>query len=556
MKRKTMKGMSAAIAIMMSAALLAGCGSSGTGGSGSTASAGTTGASGSSEIAAAVSTGEETASSDDTAAAAAAKEAQDQAAQAAASADEQAVAGSIYITGYEWGPGVNKVIIQVPETVDSVDADGAVMNTLQTERKVTDAYLSDALCNKVDGPSQYVTLELETTFTASGDPFIYDAEKTMMNHWADSYPVITRFNVTASGTTKSVGMNADLIDYKICPQTEAFNDRGSYTETVTNPMTNAQEEETLQYAAYEPDTLYTDGVQNPLVIWLHGQGEGGTDPDIAILGNEVSALTEDEIQSQYTTENGSDGAYVLVVQCPTYWMDGGDGTNSNGDLTSKYTQILMDTIEEYVGGHSDVDTNRIYLGGCSNGGYMTVNMLVNYPDYWAAAYPMCEAYAFYMFERDADGNYVTKSDGNAMGGTVDRVPTTERWMTDEKINAIKDIPIWFAATAADTIVNPAQFSLPTYQALLQAGATNVWYSYYETVQGSDDPKATYQGHWVWTYLFNNKMTKVQDISAIKDSKDTETFGFTPNNDGGGTKQASDANGTYDTIFAWMNAQSK
>lgn len=553
MKRTTAKKTSAAIAILLAAAMMAGCGSSGSG-SGSSGKTAASSAQTAGTGATAVST--ETAAADDTAAAAAAQEAQRQAVAAAASADEQAVAGSIYITGYEWGPGVNKVLIQVPEAVDSVDAKGAVMNTNGSERKVTDAYLSDALCNKVDGSSQYVTFEMETNYTTNGSPFVYDAEKTMMNHWADTYPVIARFTVSESGTEKSVGINADLIDYKICPQTDVFTDRGTYTETVTNPMTNAQEDLTLDYAAYEPDTLAADGTANPLVIWLHGQGEGGTDPDIAILGNEVSALTEHDIQSQYTTDGGNSGAYVLVVQCPTYWMDGGDGTNSSGDLTSRYTQILMDTIEEYVGNHSDVDTNRIYLGGCSNGGYMTVNMLVNYPDYWAAAYPNCEAYAYNMYERDADGNYVTKSVGNAMGGAVVNVPTDERWMTDEKINAIKDIPIWFAASADDTIVNPTQYSMPTYQALLKAGASNVWYSYFETVQGSDDPKAQYMGHWVWTYLFNNKMTHVQDIDAIKNSTDTKTFGFTPSNDGGGTKQASDANGTYDTVFAWMNAQTK
>lgn len=30
------------------------------------------------------------------------------------------------------------------------------------------------------------------------------------------------------------------------------------------------------------------------MIWLHGMGEGGNDPDIAILGNEVSALTRED----------------------------------------------------------------------------------------------------------------------------------------------------------------------------------------------------------------------------------------------------------------------
>ncbi len=153
-----------------------------------------------------------------------------------------------------------------------------------------------------------------------------------------------------------------------------------------------------------------------MVIWLHGQGEGGTDPDIAILGNEVSALAKEEIQSYFQTDDVT-GAYVLAVQTPTYWMDEGDGTNGNGSGISRYTEILMDTINDYVAAHPDVDTDRIYLGGCSNGGYMTMNMVIQYPDYFAAAYPVCEAYAYYEYERNSDGTYV-KTNDEATGTSV------------------------------------------------------------------------------------------------------------------------------------------
>ena len=51
-------------------------------------------------------------------------------------------------------------------------------------------------------------------------------------------------------------------------------------------------------AAYEPEKLKL-GVKKPLIIWLHGQGEGGTDPDIDILGTETSALAKEEIQKYF-----------------------------------------------------------------------------------------------------------------------------------------------------------------------------------------------------------------------------------------------------------------
>ena len=49
------------------------------------------------------------------------------------------------------------------------------------------------------------------------------------------------------------------------------------------------------------------------------------------------------------------GVYVLAVQTPTYWMDEGDGTNGAGAGVSRYTEVLMDTIKDYVSYQSDLD---------------------------------------------------------------------------------------------------------------------------------------------------------------------------------------------------------
>ena len=130
-------------------------------------------------------------------------------------------------------------------------------------------------------------------------------------------------------------------------------------------------------------------------------------------------------------------------------------------------------------------------------------------------------------------------------------------MTDEKIEAIKDIPVWFVNCSTDPVVIPENFSKPTYRALLQAGAENAWYSMFETAPGSDDPSAEYIGHFAWVYTFNNQVTNVQDPAAIRDSADDTDMGFAPTNDGGGALQATDAAGNiYDSLFTWMSAQHK
>ena len=43
----------------------------------------------------------------------------------------------------------------------------------------------------------------------------------------------------------------------------------------------------LSYVYYEPETA--DGQKHPLIIWLHGAGEGGMEPAIAATGNKVAS---------------------------------------------------------------------------------------------------------------------------------------------------------------------------------------------------------------------------------------------------------------------------
>ncbi|MEI2803530.1 MAG: hypothetical protein V9E84_07545 [Trichococcus flocculiformis] len=121
-----------------------------------------------------------------------------------------------------------------------------------------------------------------------------------------------------------MSITEDAVNNRISPDTDLFTARATFSGTYVNPMTDQAEELTLSTAAYEPADL-SEGEANPLVIWLHGQGEGGTDPDIAILGNEVSALAKEEIQSYFKTDDVT-GAYVSG--CPSaYLLDGRRGRN-------------------------------------------------------------------------------------------------------------------------------------------------------------------------------------------------------------------------------------
>ena len=407
---------------------------------------------------------------------------------------------SIFVKGFESGPTVSKIIFQMDDyRITGLDKNNWKVKTNGVERKVTNVYISD---DKGEKPfdTGIVTLELENVFNQKtlkyeGSPFSYNIKK-FFNEWAKEYVVEIDGKVTIDGKDYAINKKEDVINNRVSSDTALFNYRSSFSGNYKNPITKKMENLKLEMAAYEPENL-KKGEKKPLVIWLHGQGEGGDDPDIDILGTETSALAKEEIQKYFTT-SGTDtkGAFVLAVQSPTYWMDESDGTNGNGSGISRYTQILMDTIKEYVKHNPSVDTERIYLAGDSNGGYMTVNMIINYPDYFAAAVPICEAYAYYEYERNADGTYKTNDIEVSAGGENSAVSkfkeTKKLWVTKEKIQKMKKTPIWFIAAADDRIVTPQKFSLPTYRDLLKAGADNAWYSYYENVIGTDEPILDFQ----------------------------------------------------------------
>ena len=185
----------------------------------------------------------------------------------------------IYISGYEWGPGVSKVIISLSCFVDSVLQEGASITTGKKERKITNIYLSNEKGEIVSERSKFISIDLDIIFDSEVSPFYYNLT-TFQNEWASKYVVTATFHVTVGKKNEIISLNRDLINKRISPDTDRFNIRGNFSGYYKNPMTNKEDLLTLQYAAYEPKQLKEDKVKNPLIIWLHGQGEGGTDIDI------------------------------------------------------------------------------------------------------------------------------------------------------------------------------------------------------------------------------------------------------------------------------------
>jgi predicted peptidase len=236
---------------------------------------------------------------------------------------------------------------------------------------------------------------------------------------------------------------------------------------------------TMSYASYAPTSKKE---KLPLIIWLHGGGEGGFDPTIPLLGNLATNYASKEIQSIF------EGAFVLVPQCPGAWMHNDKGVITGGKENDVYNEGLMALIKEYVKSNPKIDVSRIYVGGCSNGGYMALKLMLLYPDYFAAAYISSLAYQ-------------------------------SQYITDAELKKITKLPIWFVHSKDDATTKADETVIPVYKRLIAAGAKNVHYTQYDhvyDVTGFFGGKGyQYNGHWSWVYLHKNLPREDFDGSPVK-----------------------------------------
>ena len=138
----------------------------------------------------------------------------------------------------------------------------------------------------------------------------------------------------------------------------------------------------LDYVYYSPVKDENDSTKYPLVVWLHGNSSGDY-PGHQVRNSCIYNWSSEEYQKRF---KGTQGAYLLLLRCPT-------GTFAPVAWGVERKSALKSTIDSFVESNRDtVDTSRIYIGGYSMGGKMTIIMASSYPDYFAAAFPMSPVY--------------------------------------------------------------------------------------------------------------------------------------------------------------------
>ncbi len=162
---------------------------------------------------------------------------------------------------------------------------------------------------------------------------------------------------------------------------------------------------TIDYLYFSP-VKESDTTKYPLVVWLHGMWDGSYSGR-QIKNNGIGYWTSAEFQQRFY----SGGAFILAPRSPeekiNYWQD-------------NTVYPLRAAIDAFIAANKDnIDLSRIYIGGYSMGGKMTLKMITAYPEMFAAAFPICPA-----------------------------------WSPDEaSLDIIKDMPIWLTCGMNDNAVN-------------------------------------------------------------------------------------------------------
>jgi predicted peptidase len=127
----------------------------------------------------------------------------------------------------------------------------------------------------------------------------------------------------------------------------------------------------LPYRLFTPYSV-PDGKLYPLVIFLHGIGERGTDNLL-----QINANPQGLVFISYGSQ-ASEGVFFAAPQCPSA------NTWNDSTMQTRLAAFIQALATEFP-----VDTNRLYITGLSMGGYGCWSLLDGAPDRFAAAVPIC-----------------------------------------------------------------------------------------------------------------------------------------------------------------------
>jgi glyoxylase-like metal-dependent hydrolase (beta-lactamase superfamily II) len=128
----------------------------------------------------------------------------------------------------------------------------------------------------------------------------------------------------------------------------------------------------LPYRFFEPSLQINSDNKLPVVLYLHGEQESGSDNEIQLIKTECASIW---VESDHLAKNP---VFVLAPQIPK-------GSDWNSEPV--YSKVLS-LLKQFIANHPNIDSERIYIVGFSMGGTGVWNMILKNPSLFAAAMPI------------------------------------------------------------------------------------------------------------------------------------------------------------------------
>jgi predicted peptidase len=200
----------------------------------------------------------------------------------------------------------------------------------------------------------------------------------------------------------------------------------------------------------------------PLLIYLHGAGESGTDPKELLSQGATGTppmLAESPIRFDRSVDHPIRSLIVASPQTDAGWI--------GKRMANKVVGLLDELLSMKLG----VDAKRVYLTGVSMGGAGTFSIATLHSHRWAAVVPVCGA-----------------------------PPDDPRWA-----HRLRQKPLWIWHGAND-VVMPVDYSDQAADALRAVGAKALQYTRLENAPAPFG-WPHYQGHaaWIPTYAADSAL---------------------------------------------------
>ena len=202
----------------------------------------------------------------------------------------------------------------------------------------------------------------------------------------------------------------------------------------------------------------------PLMLFLHGYGECGTDIEKVKKHGPPKLVDNVEALS---------GCVMISPQCPrdSWWR----------------VEALHALVEEVIEIRGDINRRRLYVTGLSMGGYGIWSFISHHPSYFAAAIPICGG-------------------GDPLRLPANRPPVKvgiKNEFDPAGLKRARDLPVWTFHGTKDNSVPIGETEM-LIRSLKEVGARHVRFTRFQNVGHVGAWQRAYRDPQVWKWLFDQR----------------------------------------------------